>query len=144
MGRKLLFPNNKSLTLVLGLLYLVLQLLLYRSFGANNDLGAFKIGYGFPSSSNTLVGKEMPEADVLIDLDQEIQKGLDYARSIQDTKRKLVFVHIPKTAGTTVEEVGGLQAQLAWGSCLFNHRPKRRGNVCHYPSGQFEWPMKIG
>jgi hypothetical protein len=81
----------------------------------------------------------------MIDLEEEIRKGLDYARSITDTQRKLVFVHIPKTAGTTIEEVGGLQAKVAWGSCLFKHKPKRRGGVCKYsPKEQFEWPMKIG
>mmetsp|Transcript_16144 Transcript_16144/g.45233 ORF Transcript_16144/g.45233 Transcript_16144/m.45233 type:complete len:213 (+) Transcript_16144:3-641(+) len=33
---------------------------------------------------------------------------------------------------------------MAWGSCRFNHLPKKRGNVCRYPPGQFEWPTKIG
>ena len=79
-----------------------------------------------------------------LDLEREIERGLAYAKSIKNTKRKLVFVHIPKAAGTTVEDVGGLEAKVAWGSCLFNHKPKRPGGVCQYPPGQFEWPTKIG
>jgi hypothetical protein len=80
----------------------------------------------------------------LIDLEAETQKSLQYVQSIKDTKRQLVFVHIPKAAGTTIEDVGGLQAKLSWGSCRFNHRPRRKGGVCQYPPGQFEWPSKIG
>jgi hypothetical protein len=95
-----------------------------------------------------LSNKDDPELSqrtiVPIDLESEIQKSIEYVHSIKDTKRKLYFVHIPKTAGTTIEEVGGLQAELAWGSCRFNHKPKRPGKICQYPPGQFEWPTKIG
>jgi hypothetical protein len=79
-----------------------------------------------------------------INLELEIQKGIDYARSITNIQRKLVFVHIPKSAGSAIEEVGGKQAQVAWGSCLFLHRPRRPGGVCRYPENQFEWPTTIG
>lgn len=79
-----------------------------------------------------------------IDLEREIQAGIDYAKSIKNKKRKLVFFHIPKTAGTTIEEVGGLQAKQSWGSCLFHHYPKRGRGVCRHPPGQFEWPTRIG
>jgi hypothetical protein len=139
------FPKTRALALVFVLLYLVLQLIVFhRSSESSEDLAVVNINFLSPRSSKVAGGGNVPETETRIDLDQEINKGLEYARSIQDTKRKLVFVHLPKTAGTTIEEVGGLQAKLAWGSCLFNHRPVRRGNVCHYPPGQFEWPMKIG
>jgi hypothetical protein len=69
----------------------------------------------------------------LIDLEAETKKSLQYVKSIKNTKRQLVFVHIPKAAGTTIEGVGGLQAKLSWGSCRFNHRPRRPGGVCLYP-----------
>jgi hypothetical protein len=143
MSRRKL-PKARSLALIFALLYLVLQLIFFQSAGTSEDLATFNLNFISPLSSKPAGAGEVPESETRIDLDQEIQKGLDYARSIQDTKRKLVFVHLPKTAGTTIEEVGGLQAKLAWGSCLFKHRPVRRGNVCHYPPGQFEWPMKIG
>lgn len=83
---------------------------------------------------------------ISIDLEKEIQKSRDYVNSIKDTKRNLVFVHIPKTAGSTIEDVGAKQAKLSWGSCLFNHRPKRalcKKPVMLYPN-EFEWPMKVG
>ena len=80
-----------------------------------------------------------------LDLQTEIENSRQYVQTIQDTTRRLIFVHIPKAAGTTIEEIGGKSpAKLSWGSCRFNHRPKRPGNVCRYPPGQFEWPMKIG
>lgn len=85
-----------------------------------------------------------PPPPQTFDLEREIQNGIDYARSMSDVQRRLVFVHIPKSAGSAIEEVAGLQAGLAWGSCLFNHRPRRPGGVCRYPPGQFEWPSKIG
>ena len=82
------------------------------------------------------------QQQISINLDVEF----DYLQSIKDTRRELIFVHIPKTAGTMIESVGGLHAtpKVVWGSCLFNHKPKRRGGVCRYPQGQFEWPTKIG
>ena len=83
-------------------------------------------------------------SSISLNMDVEIRKSLDYVHSAKDTTRKLLFVHIPKTAGTMIESVGGLQAKLPWGSCLFNHKPKRRGGVCRYPKGQFEWPTKVG
>ena len=71
------------------------------------------------------------QQQISINLDVEF----DYLQSIKDTRRKLIFVHIPKTAGTMIESVGGLHAtpKVVWGSCLFNHKPKRRGGVCRYP-----------
>jgi hypothetical protein len=100
------------------------------------------------ASKLVIASRDEMQPETPIDLDEEIRRNLEYVRSIKDTKRKLIFVHIPKTAGTTIEEVGALGAKSAWGSCLFNHRPKRRYDnnrvLCKYPPGQFEWPMNIG
>lgn len=82
----------------------------------------------------------------VFDLEYERRKSLEYVKSIGDTKRNLVFVHIPKNAGSTIEDVGAKQAKLSWGSCLFNHRPKRascKKPIMLYPD-EFEWPMKVG
>lgn len=81
-----------------------------------------------------------------LDLERELEKGYDYAHSIQNVApRHLKFVHIPKAAGSALEEAAGVQAQIDWGSCLFRHRPKRPGGVCRYPPEQmFEWPRGIG
>jgi hypothetical protein len=132
------YSNIKVLAFVLLGIYLLFQffiLRLYHSLLSADISVADRPGIG--------MGIDAP-TEITIDLEEEIKNSLKYVKSIQSTERKLVFVHIPKTAGTTIEEVGGLQAKVAWGSCLFNHRPKRRGGVCKYPPGQFEWPMKIG
>ena len=139
-------PSNTSLALFLLFAYITLQWIAWQSVGSNggseNHPSRILPPSGHPSIA-VLMDRDNTNQP-FIDLEKEIQKGLEYSRSIKDTKRKLLFVHIPKTAGTTIEEVGGLQAKLAWGSCLFNHRPKRSGNVCQYPPGQFEWPTRIG
>jgi hypothetical protein len=102
-------------------------------------LSTFQEEYIPPTKSSR---DEFLQTPPIIDLEKETQKSLQYVQSIKSTRRKLKFVHIPKAAGSTIEEVLGLQAKLAGGSCLFNHKPKR--GVCKYPTGQFEWPMKIG
>ena len=132
-------PSNRSLALCLLFAYITFQWITWQSVGSEEKVTQRATLY---STSLPIINGESTVQR--IDLQQEIQKGLEYSRSIKNTKRKLLFVHIPKTAGTTIEEVGGLQAKLAWGSCLFNHRPKRSGNVCRYPPGQFEWPTRIG
>jgi hypothetical protein len=77
-------------------------------------------------------------------VDPELKKeSLQYIRSIQSLNRAkaLTFFHIPKTAGTAIEYAAG-SANLAWGSCLFNHKPKR--DICRYPSDSKEWPQYVG
>lgn len=71
------------------------------------------------------------------------QESMEYVRSIHslDRSQSLKFLHIPKTAGTAIEYAAGSQ-QLAWGSCLFNHKPKR--DICHYPVNTVEWPQYVG
>jgi Sulfotransferase family len=76
--------------------------------------------------------------------DEELRKNsLQYIRSIKSLNRAkaLKFYHIPKTAGTAVEYAAG-SANIAWGSCLFNHVPKR--DICHYPEKSREWPQHVG
>jgi hypothetical protein len=48
-------------------------------------------------------------------------EAYSYAQSFSNIDRRLLFVHIPKTAGTTVEhEVAGRQDKnLTWGKCMF-------------------------
>lgn len=70
------------------------------------------------------------EDDKLVTLSRERKKALSYVQSIKSFDRKLVFYHIPKTAGTAIEYAAGIH-HIPWGSCLFNHKPKR--DICKYP-----------
>jgi hypothetical protein len=72
--------------------------------------------------------------------EQEREASLAYVNSFQNLERPLKFFHIPKTAGTAIEFAAGENA-IPWGSCLFNHKPKR--DICKYPS-ETEWPQHIG
>jgi len=69
-------------------------------------------------------------------------KSLAYVKQFKGTRRSLKFFHIPKAAGTAIEHVAGLQLGIPWGSCLFNHKPKR--NICRYPKDSIEWPRNYG
>lgn len=74
---------------------------------------------------------------------QERAASLEYLKSFQDTPLSplLGFFHIPKTAGTAVEEAAGVHT-ASWGSCLFPHKPKR--SACQYPNGFADWPTRVG
>lgn len=61
---------------------------------------------------------------------EQIDAALSYVQSIEKVERKLIFFHIPKTAGTAIEYAAGTK-HIPWGSCLFNHKPKR--DICQYP-----------
>ena len=65
-----------------------------------------------------------------------------YVRSFHKLDRPLTFFHIPKTAGTAIEHAAA-ERKIPWGSCLFNHKPKRE--ICRrlYPKTE-EWPQYIG
>jgi len=77
------------------------------------------------------------------DMEQEKAKALKYVQQFKSNqKRSLKFFHVPKAAGTAIEHVAGEQEQLAWGSCLFNHKPKR--DICTYPEDSIEWPRNYG
>jgi hypothetical protein len=72
--------------------------------------------------------------------EKEREESLAYVNSFHKLERPLKFFHIPKTAGTAIEFAAGEQA-IPWGSCLFNHKPKR--DICNYPS-EVEWPQHVG
>ena len=74
--------------------------------------------------------------------EDEKAESLNYVRQLKRTRRTLKFFHIPKAAGTAIEHVAGEQKRLPWGSCLFNHKPKR--TICNYPPSDFEWPRNYG
>jgi hypothetical protein len=61
----------------------------------------------------------------------EMHAALSYVQSFRKLGKEgnLAFFHIPKTAGTAVEQAAGRQ-KINWGSCAFPHRPKRA--ICHY------------
>jgi hypothetical protein len=47
-------------------------------------------------------------------------EAYSYAQSFSNVDRRLVFVHIPKTAGSTLEEVAHVQDKnITWGRCMF-------------------------
>lgn len=71
---------------------------------------------------------------------EEIEATRAYVESFKTLDRPLIFFHIPKTAGTAIEYAAGKQ-DIPWGSCLFNHKPKR--DICKYPS-EVEWPRHVG
>jgi Sulfotransferase family len=70
----------------------------------------------------------------------EEEAALAYVRSIHNLERSLTFLHIPKTAGTALENAAG-EAGINWGSCLFRHKPRR--DICKYP-GDHDWPQYVG
>eukprot|EP00980_Cylindrotheca_fusiformis_P018814 scaffold6276_cov138-Cylindrotheca_fusiformis.AAC.1 len=135
-----------TIRLLLGFLasaFLVLQGAVFYVHTTLNASGRNNLPLDGTSSNTDNINNNNRQV-LSIDLNDEIRKSKEYVDSIQDLKRKLVFVHIPKTAGSTIEDVGSGQAKLAWGSCMFNHRPKRKlckAPVMLYPK-EFEWPMK--
>jgi len=74
------------------------------------------------------------------DEDRELKDAMGYVKSFERFDRQLSFFHIPKTAGTAVEQVAA-ENGIAWGSCLFKHSPKRK--ICPHPEGE-EWPKNVG
>ena len=88
------------------------------------------------------VGKAHPNppAYEFKSLQEEKENALKYLDSIKSFERPLTFFHIPKTAGTAIENAAGEQ-HINWGSCMFYHKPKR--DVCNYPGKQL-WPMRVG
>jgi hypothetical protein len=67
--------------------------------------------------------------------DEEWMDANVYIQSLQKVGRdekSLIFLHVPKTAGTAIEYAAGTQ-RIPWGSCRFSHKPKR--DICNYPKG---------
>jgi hypothetical protein len=139
--------RKNFIVVCLAAAYLVLQLILLQHFwtadtSKKNQSDIYKSSKRKPKQTTTT--QPHTSSFTPIDLPAEIQNGLDYANSITNIDRQLAFVHIPKAAGSAIEEAAGTQKKLDWGSCLFRHRPKRPGGVCRYPPGQFEWPKYVG
>jgi hypothetical protein len=72
------------------------------------------------------------EEAAVVEFTDEHRAAQAYAKSFKKLGRTLKFLHIPKTAGTAIELAAGTK-RVSWGSCLFNHKPKR--TICHYPLG---------
>lgn len=108
------------------------------------------------SSSRTLSNQQQQQrqrrkatAEALYEIDpQEEKDAMAYIRSFQrggenTFARPLNFFHIPKTAGTAVEQAGAEHGnKYSWGSCAFYHKPKR--DICNYPKNSQEWPRNVG
>lgn len=86
------------------------------------------------SPSSSADNKDTPR----ITVDAEMEAYLSSFKRLDH--RPLTFFHIPKTAGTAIEHAVR-QRKIPWGSCLFNHKPKK--DDCQYPRGK-EWPKGIG
>ncbi len=66
-------------------------------------------------------------APITIEVDPaELDASRTYIRSIKSFGRALKFLHIPKNAGSAIEEVAGGTRPQYWGGCLFKHKPKVR------------------
>ena len=92
----------------------------------------------FPSHPSTTA------KHVRVLLDPELEAAQAYVQSfVQLGKRndQLQFLHIPKTAGTAVEQVAA-EHGVAWGSCRFPHKPKRK--ICPSTVGGYDWPRRVG
>ena len=108
MVRKI--PTLGTLAVIVFFPYMVFQVFVLNSVGIQSSFSDFVAVIPMSDKARSSVPK--------LDLEREIAKGLAYANSIKNTKRKLVFVHIPKAAGTTVEEVGGVASKGSMGKLL--------------------------
>jgi hypothetical protein len=89
------------------------------------------------------VNRERPQHETAFNRTADEARALAYVQSFKTFGRSpLNFFHIPKTAGTAVEQAAA-ERKIAWGSCRFFHKPKRE--ICKpiYPSGP-DWPMHVG
>lgn len=91
----------------------------------------------------TFTAFQTAEADhaALLHIQTDRERALDYIHQFRDLSRSVSFFHIPKTAGTAIEQAAG-QRGVSWGSCRFPHKPKR--DVCLYPPNFSNWPPYIG
>lgn len=139
-------PPARYLVLTgLASLYVALQVILWQKT-TNSDGDSTKTSTTTTSAA-TWQGDDPPSL-LALDLDAEARRGVEYARAFaaRSKPRELRLVHIPKAAGSALEEAAGTQAKVSWGSCLFDHRPRRPGGWCVPPAGRskFEWPRKVG
>jgi Sulfotransferase family len=69
-----------------------------------------------------------------------LEQAVLYVNSFHSLDRRLTFFHVPKTAGTAIENAAG-EHHINWGSCMFKHKPRRP--ICNYP-GDHDWPINVG
>lgn len=106
-----------------------------------NTQGTMRLGDFVVTKNSSRIRDDLHEQTVHnVASQQDLEASLAYVRSFRSFERPLIFFHIPKTAGTAIEYAAGKQ-KLAWGSCLFHHKPKR--DICQYPT-ETEWPWHVG
>jgi Sulfotransferase family len=59
----------------------------------------------------------------LLFFEDQRRESLQYVQSIRSFRRTLLFVHVPKTAGTTMEIAVAGRAGISWGMCLMRDMP---------------------
>ena len=92
--------NTRSLALIVIAFYVIIQIfVLFPMVGKDIETMSF-----LNQPNHAELGETEP--DIPIDLENEIRKNLDYVKSIPDTERRLIFVHLPKTAGNTMVSLG--------------------------------------
>jgi len=134
---KLIFSllSRTSCSILAGLL-LVVVVLLYEFVAFDHHGNSGLLLQQVLAATNSTTGEQKaPPPPLVLDKDAWNEKtALSYVRSFKNFDRKLIFHHVPKTAGTAIEYAAGTK-KIPWGSCLFNHKPKR--DICQYP-GKFE------
>lgn len=81
------------------------------------------------------------ESKIIVEIDkEELDASRNYIRSMKHFSRALKFLHIPKNAGSAIEEVAGGKQPQFWGGCLFKHKPKVSHSMIIKPI-EFELPI---
>ena len=114
--------------------FVILQFIILDFFQLNNN-GLMLIDL---SKSPNLLHEQ--STNVMAQRETEMAQALQYVESFQSFDRKIKFFHIPKTAGTSIEQTAA-ENGIAWGGCAFKHVPKRK--ICPHPPGE-EWPRNVG
>lgn len=77
------------------------------------------------NSTDMLLLETVSDVETVVEIDKEtLDAALNYTHSIKQFNRRLKFLHIPKNAGSAIEEIAGGERPQPWGGCLFKHRPR--------------------
>lgn len=154
---RLLWKNSSLFVLMIGA-FLVSQFFIISSLHFNGpQLSHRKVlspGAVLQEPKRSVLKKRPPKLaiqelkPIFVHHEDNTTKGEAAAAAARDYASKFVkfgrgplnFFHLPKTAGTAVEEAAAKQS-IPWGSCRFFHKPKR--DICPYPSGP-DWPKHVG